>query len=117
MRELAESVDPEKIYFFQISDAEKMEPPLESREVEGMPPRARWSHAHRPVPGKGGYLPVKEMVKAVLKTGWRGWMSVEVFLEREHKKQWEAGLLDRWAKEGMESVKSLLEEVASEESS
>jgi sugar phosphate isomerase/epimerase len=50
------------------------------------------------------------MVRAVLKTGFRGWFSVEVFLEEEHGKEWEEGLEERWAWEGMASLERLLVE-------
>ncbi|KAH8152619.1 uncharacterized protein LAJ45_03460 [Morchella importuna] len=108
LKKLEKEVDPEKIFFFQISDAYHIVPPLE-REGE-TPPRGRWSHASRPLPYHGGYLPVLDMVKAVLRTGFRGWFSVEVFLEEEHSKELKDGLLDDWAKEGMKSVKRLLED-------
>lgn len=109
LQKLEKTVDPEKIFFFQISDALRMEPPLD-RENREMPPRARWSHASRPVPYKNGYLPVLPMVEAVLKIGFRGWFSVEVFLEEEHSKEWKSGLLEGWAKEGINSIRRLLRE-------
>ncbi|KAI1748800.1 3-dehydroshikimate dehydratase [Xylaria castorea] len=80
LRELAATVPPEKIFLLQISDAYKMDPPLGSEpDDQGLRPRGRWSHDYRPLPYDGGYLPVKEFLDAVLKTGFRGWLSVEVF--------------------------------------
>ncbi|KAI5820528.1 xylose isomerase-like protein [Pyronema omphalodes] len=102
MRQLAITIPGEKIFFFQISDALKMEKPLKDRR--------EWSHGYRVNPYCGGYLPVEDMVRAVLKTGFRGWVSVEVFNEEEHGKEWREGLEEGWAKEGMESVRKLLKE-------
>ncbi|KAI8627810.1 3-dehydroshikimate dehydratase [Xylariaceae sp. FL1651] len=80
LEELASTVPPEKIFLLQISDAYKMEPPLQAKtDSEGLRPRGQWSHDYRPLPYDGGYLPVKEFLDAVLGTGFRGWLSVEVF--------------------------------------
>lgn len=81
MDDLAATVPADKIYLLQISDAYKMSPPLSDKPNEqGMRPRAVWSSAYRPVPfAEGAYLPVVEMTKGVLGTGFRGWFSVEVF--------------------------------------
>jgi sugar phosphate isomerase/epimerase len=46
---------------------------------EGLRPRGRWSHDYRPMPYGGGYLPIEDVAKAVLKTGFRGWFSMEIF--------------------------------------
>ncbi|KIV79876.1 hypothetical protein PV11_07417 [Exophiala sideris] len=78
--ELSKTVPAEKIFFLQISDAYKMDPPLEDKADEsGLRPRGQWSHDYRPVPYNGGYLPVEDFTKAVLATGFRGWLSMEVF--------------------------------------
>jgi len=102
MRQLAGTVPKEKIFFLQISDALMPAKPLAGRD--------EWSHKLRPPPYCGGYLPVEDMVRAVLKTGFRGWFSVEVFLGEEHGKEWEEGLEERWAWEGMASLERLLVE-------
>ncbi|PNS17659.1 Protein bfr2 [Sphaceloma murrayae] len=86
MEDLAREVPAEKIYLLQISDAYRMEKPLEDKVVDGLRPRGRWSHDYRPLPGTGeGYLPCKEVARAVLKTGFRGWWSYEVFDSPEWK--------------------------------
>ncbi|KAI5851012.1 xylose isomerase-like protein [Tricharina praecox] len=100
MRQL-EMLPKEKIFLLQISDAFRPPKPIE---------REQWSHSLRPPPGMGGYLPVKDMVNAVLKTGYRGWFSVEVFLEEEHGKEWAEGLEEKWAEDGMRGVRGVLEE-------
>ena len=38
--------------------------------------RGRWSHDYRPYPFNGGYVPVTQVAKAVLRTGFTGWFSV-----------------------------------------
>ena len=80
MDELARTIPKDKIYLLQISDAYKVKPPL-SKDVgnDGLRPRGRWSHDYRPLPFNGGYLPIIDVTKAVLKTGFRGWFSYEVF--------------------------------------
>jgi hypothetical protein len=57
-----------------------MDPPLDKKpDEQGLRPRGRWSHDYRPLPYDGGYLLVVEVTKGVLATGFRGWMSIEVF--------------------------------------
>ena len=78
--ELSRTVPADKIYILQISDAYKPPKPLDPNpDASGLRPRARWSLSLRPVPFDGGYLPVVDVTRAVLKTGFRGWFSMEVF--------------------------------------
>ncbi|KAJ0122023.1 3-dehydroshikimate dehydratase [Diaporthe amygdali] len=90
MRELADTVPADKIYFLQISDAYHVQPPLvprpEPNDDTGLRPRGRWSHDYRPLPYDGGYLPIADFTRAVLGTGFRGWLSVEVFDGQFEKK-------------------------------
>ncbi|CRL23175.1 Xylose isomerase-like, TIM barrel domain [Penicillium camemberti] len=79
MDELARSIPSDKIYLLQISDAYKVSPPLEDKTIGGLRARGRWSHDYRPMPYDGGYLPIEDVAKAVLKTGFRGWFSMEIF--------------------------------------
>ncbi|CAG7563211.1 unnamed protein product [Fusarium equiseti] len=105
LKELASTVPADKIYLLQISDAYKMDPPIQDvKDETGARPRARWSHDYRPLPCNGGYLPVQDMVAAVLKTGFRSWLSVEVFdgLEGENTD------MNEYTKEAVESVKKLI---------
>lgn len=80
MEELSRTIPKDKIYLLQISDAYRVNPPL-GRDLggDGMRPRGRWSHDYRPLPFNGGYLPVADVARAVLKTGFRSWFSYEVF--------------------------------------
>lgn len=80
LNDLSNTVPKDRIYLLQISDAYKPPTPLKTEVNEsGMRPRGRWSHDFRPLPYNGGYLPVAEFTKSVLKTGFRGWFSYEVF--------------------------------------
>ena len=109
LEELSVTIPPEKIYFLQISDAYKMSPPLgNSVDEQGLRPRGRWSHDYRPLPFDGGYLPVVDVTKAVLKTGYRGWFSVEIFdgkLTQKHSDD-----VNSLAKKAMDMHRRLLEE-------
>ncbi|KAF2876265.1 xylose isomerase-like protein [Massariosphaeria phaeospora] len=78
--DLGNKVSGDKIYLLQISDAYKVPSPLSTQADDaGLRPRGRWSHDFRPLPFNGGYLPVVDVARAVLKTGFRGWFSYEVF--------------------------------------
>ena len=77
---LANTIPKEKIFLLQISDAYKPNGPLsKDTDESGLRPRGRWSHDFRPLPFNGGYLPVVSSTRAVLRTGFRGWFSYEVF--------------------------------------
>ncbi|KAI0545883.1 3-dehydroshikimate dehydratase [Xylaria curta] len=106
LRELAATVPPEKIFLLQISDAYKMDPPLDNRpDEQGLRPRGRWSHDYRPLPYDGGYLPVKEFLDAVMQTGFRGWFSVEVFDGRGKEKYDD---MEEYSEKAMVSLRRLV---------
>ncbi|KAF9730701.1 hypothetical protein PMIN06_004198 [Paraphaeosphaeria minitans] len=78
--DLSKTIPKDKIYLLQISDAYEVPEPLSKEPDEsGLRPRGRWSHDFRPLPYNGGYLPVVDVATAVLRTGFRGWFSYEVF--------------------------------------
>ncbi|KAI1087932.1 xylose isomerase-like protein [Rostrohypoxylon terebratum] len=105
--ELRRTVSPEKIYLLQISDAYRMDPPIKAKtNEEGLRPRGQWSHDHRPLPFDGGYLPVQGFLKAVLGTGFRGWLSIEVFDSRAPGKY--SNMLE-YSKKAMSSLRRLLQ--------
>ncbi|KAF2499164.1 3-dehydroshikimate dehydratase [Lophium mytilinum] len=80
MMELGNTIPKDKIYLLQISDAYKVPRPIDpSPDESGLRPRGRWSHDFRPLPYNGGYLPIVEVARGVLRTGFRGWFSYEVF--------------------------------------
>ena len=106
--DLAATVPPEKIFLLQISDAYKMDPPIEDKaDAAGLRPRGQWSHDYRPLPYNGGYLPVEDFTKAVFGTGFRGWCSIEVF---DTQAPATYGSMDRYAERAMEALRKLLEE-------
>lgn len=80
MDELAATIPKGRIYLLQVSDAYKPKGgPLSAEVVDGTATRGRWSHDFRPMPYDGGYLPIEAVGAAVLKTGFRGWFSMEIF--------------------------------------
>ncbi|TKA75811.1 hypothetical protein B0A49_05222 [Cryomyces minteri] len=109
--DLSEQVPKDKIYFLQISDAYKPKEPFKNEVGEdGLRPRGRWSHDFRPLPFEG-YLPVVKVTKAVLKTGFRGWFSYEVFDGGPEGKGKEYEM-EPFAKAAVECQKKLLEACA-----
>ncbi|KAL8921478.1 MAG: hypothetical protein Q9172_003983 [Xanthocarpia lactea] len=110
---LAKTIPKDKIYILQISDAYKPPKPLDAKQDEqGLRPRGRWSSCLRPVPFDGGYLPVTEVAKAVLETGFRGWFSMEVFDGGPDGEDMEWKEMGTYAKKAMQAHKRLLEEAA-----
>lgn len=113
MNELATTVPADKIYLLQISDAYKVSPPLEDKVINDLRPRGRWSHDYRPMPYDGGYLPIEDVARAVLKTGFRGWFSMEIFDSGPDGsgKKYEMG---SFATKAMDSMQKLLTSCAAE---
>jgi 4-hydroxyphenylpyruvate dioxygenase len=64
---LASQVPPERLFFVQLADAPRL-----SMDV------LSWSRHHRVFPGQGE-LPVADFLRAILASGWRGPLSLEVF--------------------------------------
>ncbi|KAL6872708.1 xylose isomerase-like protein [Trichoderma novae-zelandiae] len=102
--EMANTIRGDEIFLLQISDAYKMTPPLCS---DGDKPRCAWSHDYRPLPFNGGYLPIQDVLRAVLRTGFTGWLSIEVF----DSKPKEGMSMEDFTKAAMESLTRLLAEV------
>ncbi|KAL2015116.1 hypothetical protein VTK56DRAFT_6290 [Thermocarpiscus australiensis] len=110
LQELSHTVPADKIYFLQISDAYRLDPPLDATASPGtgLRPRGQWSHKHRPLPYDGGYLPITDFVRAVLSTGFRGWLSIEVFDGRFEEKY--GNDLRKFARKAMEAYRRLITE-------
>ena len=107
--ELSKTIPPEKIFLLQISDAYKMDSPLQDKPDEsGLRPRGQWSHDYRPLPYDGGYLPVEDFTRAVLKTGFRSWLSMEVFDGKASEKYGDD--MGPYAKQAFESMQKLLKQ-------
>ncbi|KAF7894637.1 uncharacterized protein EAF01_010087 [Botrytis porri] len=116
LQSLTTTVPPEKIYLLQISDAYKPPVPIPTtpaeKEKEELRARGKWSHDFRPYPYNGGYLPIVEVARAVLGTGFRGWFSMEVF-DGGADGKWEGVEkmdLEAFCKGAMEGHKKLLGE-------
>ncbi|KAI4211036.1 MAG: hypothetical protein LQ351_006156 [Letrouitia transgressa] len=111
LEELTKTVPKEKIYILQISDAYKPQRPLgREPDATGLRPRGRWSMSLRPMPFDGGYLPVVNVATAVLRTGFRGWFSMEVFDGGPGGKDEEWKDLKGFARKAMNAHERLLRE-------
>ena len=80
-----QGLDMRKVFLVQVADAERLSRPLDENHEfyqSGQPARMSWSRNARLFYGEegyGAYLPVREILDAVLRTGYKGWMSFEVF--------------------------------------
>lgn len=80
LEEFRRDVLPADIGYFQLSDgmpADRLQMGYHLRDLD-QPPYMTQSRNCRPFPGEG-VLPVMEVSKAVFDTGYRGWVSMEVF--------------------------------------
>lgn len=80
MSELSE-LPGAKIFLLQIADGARLAEPIE-RGTPEKPALMTWSRSSRLFPmefERGGYLPVSEFIEAVVKTGYAGPWSLEVF--------------------------------------
>jgi sugar phosphate isomerase/epimerase len=107
----------EKIFFLQLSDGERFDPPFTEDHpwfVEGEAPQFTWSKHARPFPFEhdhGAYLPITEISEAwILAIGFEGWVSMEIFDRgmRDRSSQPETA-----AMRGIESWKTLRKELES----
>lgn len=106
LRELSSTVPSDKIFVLQLSDAYKMNPPMDDRQDgQEQQPRSKWSQDYRPLPFDGGYLPVHNVLRAVLDTGFRGWMAVEA---HDSLEEVEGNDMETFAKTAKELVERLL---------
>ena len=108
LKEMAETIPADKIFLLQISDAYKMDPPIPNEaDKEGLRPRGQWSHDYRPLPYDGGYLPIVSFLQATLNTGFKGWLSIEVFDGKGPEKYSE---MQEFADKAMKSLDRMLSE-------
>ncbi|KAJ4368116.1 hypothetical protein N0V83_006471 [Neocucurbitaria cava] len=89
LREFVESFPLEKLFYIQLSDGERFDPPFSEKHpwyIEGEAAEFTWSKHARPFPLEtecGGYMPVTEIVQAlVVAKGFSGWVSLECFDRR-----------------------------------
>ncbi|KAH8662143.1 xylose isomerase-like protein [Xylariales sp. PMI_506] len=93
MEEFLRTCPIDKVFYIQLSDASKFDPPLSKDSplfagLEVQDARLAWSRSARPFPlEEPGYFPVVEIAKTwLVDYGWPGWVSLEGFLletERE----------------------------------
>ncbi|KAJ6151527.1 hypothetical protein N7470_007124 [Penicillium chermesinum] len=79
-------IDPQKIFYVQLVDGERLDAPLDERHpfyVAGQPARMSWSRNARLFPceeSRGGYLPIVDVARVFFEDlGFRGWVSLELF--------------------------------------
>ncbi|KAL9127640.1 MAG: hypothetical protein Q9217_003531 [Psora testacea] len=111
LHDLSVTIPADKIYILQISDAYKTRV-QSTPDDSGLRPRGQWSSCLRPMPFDGGYLPVVEVAKAVLKTGFRGWFSMEIFDGGPAGDDQDWKDMPGFAKKAMQSHERLLKECA-----
>lgn len=102
----------EKIFYVQLSDGEKFDPPFSKKHpwyVEGEASQFTWSKHARPFPFEselGAYMPILEFVQTwVIEKGFKGWISLEIFDRRMRE---ESSQPDANARRGIESWKKLI---------
>ncbi|KAJ5454360.1 uncharacterized protein N7458_005316 [Penicillium daleae] len=105
----------EKIFFVQLSDGEKFDPPFSEKHpwhLEGEAPQFTWSKHARPFPYEaelGAYMPVAEVARAwIVEKGYKGWVSMETFDRRMRDKD---SRVEHAAIRGMESWRKLKHEL------
>ncbi|KAK3698039.1 hypothetical protein LTR37_017155 [Vermiconidia calcicola] len=83
---LAKEVDVSKVFYVQLSDAEKLDTPLIEGHGyfdAGQPARMSWSRNARLFPYEeeyGGHMPILPIARTIVnELGYRGWISMEIF--------------------------------------
>lgn len=124
---LSRTIPPSKIFYFQISDGARRHSVDELRASaakQGISPLYAWSNAWRPLPFQDeiegregneagaycGYLPVVDVCDAVLKTGWRGPWSFEVFYEADMSRD-DPEVPRRWTRSAKASFDMIVEKL------
>lgn len=89
LRRFVQECPVEKIFFIQLSDGEKFDPPFSKKHpwyLEGEAPQFTWSRHARPFPYEaefGAYMPVADVARAwIVEKGYSGWVSMEIFDRR-----------------------------------
>jgi 4-hydroxyphenylpyruvate dioxygenase len=117
---LVHNVDVAKVFYVQLSDAEKLSSPLVTGHpfhVKYQPCRMSWSRAARLFPCEehlGGYLPVLKVAYAIVNTlGYRGWISMETF--SRHLWELDVNIPNEYAKRAALSYEIVCEKLGWEE--
>ena len=118
LNRLIDLVDPTKIFYLQVGDAEHLVPPLSPSHqfyLESQKPRMSWSRNARLFPfelEQGGYLPVWQICKTILiDLKWDGWVSMEMFGRCLYEQQ--QALPQALAQRAIRSWQTLLDHLAS----
>lgn len=87
LTELVKEIPGDRVFYTQLVDAERLDPPLvalNSEEgsaspyyVKGQQPRMSWSRNCRLFPyeeDRGGYMPIEQVCRAFLAIGFEGWI-------------------------------------------
>ncbi|KLO16982.1 xylose isomerase-like protein [Schizopora paradoxa] len=109
-----------KIFYAQISDGSRVDPNQLSQEAKdkGIHALYAWSNSYRPLPfqqGKESFLPVIEVMRAILATGWIGPWSYEVFLTSDQDRD-DPNIPYFWTCEAVRSHLTILGKLKSERS-
>lgn len=107
---LVATVPGDKIYLYQVADAERIDPKVYSPPTDPNIPRILpWSRGHRLYPletDRGAYMPVDLVTAAILATGYKGPLSIEVFNDSLHEP--DATVPEKHAKRGIAGLKKLV---------
>jgi len=89
LRRFVTSIPVEKLFYVQLSDAERFDPPFSKSHpwyLEGEAPEFTWSKHARPYPLEteyGGYTPITDVIQAwLVDVQFKGWVSMEIFDRR-----------------------------------
>ncbi|KAF2445214.1 3-dehydroshikimate dehydratase [Karstenula rhodostoma CBS 690.94] len=121
VRRLVEQIGPhkDKIFFFQMVDAERLEQPLLPGHAfynAAQPARMSWSRNCRLFYGEtehGAYLPVRDVAHAIIKEiGFEGWVSMELFNRAMERK--DEGVVEELASRAGESWRRMVVDLGME---
>jgi len=107
------TVPADKIFFVQLADAQLVDPrtflPPSDEEIPRLQPWSRTSRLYPMEQHLGGYLPIDIVTAAILATGYRGPLSLEVFAKSLHEP--DHSVPKQHAKRGIEGLNRLLDAV------
>lgn len=116
LQRFRDTCPPEKIFYIQLSDAEKADPPIlpgHPAYKEDQPVLYSWCLCARIFPFEqeyGAYLPMEEiLVTWLLQSGWTGWVSMETFHQRMAEEEAKPEIWARRAKISWEKVQRVLQ--------
>lgn len=116
LREFVNTFPIDKLFYVQLSDGEKFDPPFSKSHpwyLDGEAAEFTWSKHARPFPLEkelGGYMPLVEVVRAwVLEKGFRGWVSLESFDRRMRDEAFRPEVAARRAVESWRKLRAAAE--------